>query len=82
MTELGPGIVLNSRQTEPWGLPAPSVCQVTSGSRGLERLWRAAAGGRRDEREFRGQMGRVMHKKLIQTKSNPKKANTPTPDIL
>lgn len=68
------------QQTEPWGLPAPSVCQVTSGSKGLERLWGAAAGGMRGEREFRGQM--VMHKKLIQTKSNPKKANALTPDIL
>lgn len=84
VTELGHGVVLHSRQTEPWGLPT-SVCQVTSGSKGLGRLWGAAVGGMRDEREFIGQMGKVMHKKLKQTgkqnkqKPNPKKANTPHP---
>lgn len=61
--------------------------QVTSGSKGLGRLWGAAAGGRRDQREFGGQMGKVMHKKFKQAdkpnkqKPNPKKANAPTPDL-
>lgn len=59
VTELGSRVVLNSRQTEPWGLPTSSVSLVTSGSKGLGRLWGTAAGGMRDEREFRSQMSKV-----------------------
>lgn len=83
MTELGHGIVLNSRQKSPRVyLLLLSSCDKWQ--QGAGEALGNAAGGMRNEREFRGQMGKVMHKKLKQTgkptkqKPNQKKANTPT----
>lgn len=39
VTELAHRVVVNSRETDPQGLPASPACQVESGSKGLGRLW-------------------------------------------
>lgn len=44
VTELAQRVAVNSRETEPWGLPASPACQVASGSKGLGSLWGTAVG--------------------------------------